>query len=223
MVLVVNRAEIETMLLRQLRSFFTCTEEEIGAIRRAFDMALERCEVCFSRVRNKYYSRDGVACFDALHGCQWAAFLYFLSNSIYRLEGANPVCDKIYALGKVMSGADLFYQVELPEVFTFDHPLGGVIGRGCFSDYFSFSQGCTVGNNHGIFPRFGHSVFMLSDSKVLGDCSIGSNVIIAANAYVKDADVPDGSLVFGQSPNLIIKEGRLDQVRDHAEKVFLYE
>lgn len=48
-------------------------------------------------------------------------------------------------------------------------------------------------------------------------------MIIGANAYVKDADVPGGSLVFGQSPNLVIKENRLDYVRDYAEQVFSYE
>ena len=97
--------------------------------------------------------------------------------------------DKLYALNKAMASVDLFYQVELPDIFTFDHPLGSVMGRASYSDYFTFSQGCTVGNNRGIYPRFGQSVFMLSDSKVIGDCEIGSNVIIGANAYVKDVDI----------------------------------
>nr|WP_229026808.1 MULTISPECIES: hypothetical protein [Eggerthella] len=64
---------------------------------------------------------------------------------------------------------------------------------------------------------------MLSDSKVIGDCEIGSNVIIGANAYVKDVDIPSNSLVFGQSPNLVIKENRADAVRSYVEEVFRYE
>ncbi|MEI3307782.1 MAG: hypothetical protein V8R48_02790 [Eggerthella lenta] len=48
-------------------------------------------------------------------------------------------------------------------------------------------------------------------------------MIIGANAYVKDTDIPSGSIVFGQSPNLILKEGKLDYVRDYAERVFRYE
>ena len=79
-----------------------------------------------------------------------------------------------------------------------------------------------MGNNHGIFPRFGESVFMLSNSKVLGNCKIGSDVIISANTYVKDADIPSGSIVFGQSPNLVILH-RPDYVREHAERVFRYD
>lgn len=133
------------------------------------------------------------------------------------------MCDKIYAVSKAMSAADLYYQVALPEVFAFDHPLGTVMGRAGYSNYLTFSQGCTVGNNKGIYPSFGESVFMLSNSKVVGNCKIGDNVIIAANAYIKDQDVPSGSLVFGQSPDLTIKEGKLDYVREYAEGVFVYD
>lgn len=137
--------------------------------------------------------------------------------------GSYAICDKVYATAKAMSSADLFYQVELPDVFTFDHPLGSVMGRASYSNYFSFGQGCTVGNNKGIYPSFGESVFMLSDSKVIGDCKIGSDVIVSAGAYVKGVDIPSGSIVFGQSPNLVVKTGKCDYVREHAEKVFRYE
>ena len=143
--------------------------------------------------------------------------------AVYSWGGGASVSDKLYALNKAMASVDLFYQVELPDIFTFDHPLGSVMGRASYSDYFTFSQGCTVGNNRGIYPRFGQSVFMLSDSKVIGDCEIGSNVIIGANAYVKDVDIPSNSLVFGQSPNLVIKENRADAVRSYVEEVFRYE
>ncbi len=47
---------------------------------------------------------------------------------------------------------------------------------------------------------------MFSNSKVLGESVIGNNVIIAANAYVINQNIPDNSIVFGQSPHNIIKE-----------------
>lgn len=138
------------------------------------------------------------------------------------VQGGGSICDKLYAVSKALSGADLFYQVELPNVFFFDHPVGSVIGRASYSDFFDFGQGCTVGNNHGVYPTFGESVFMMSDSKVIGDCRIGDFVIIGANSYIKDREVPSDSLVFGQEPNVVIKH-RPDYVREHAEKVFRYE
>ncbi|WP_394370386.1 hypothetical protein [Phocaeicola dorei] len=41
---------------------------------------------------------------------------------------------------------------------------------------------------------------------MLGESHIGNNVWIGAGALVKNTDIPDNSLVFGQSPNLIIKQ-----------------
>lgn len=64
---------------------------------------------------------------------------------------------------------------------------------------------------------------MLSNSKVLGGCKIGSHVIISANTYIKDTDIPSGSIVFGQSPNFVIKTGREDYVREYVEGIFRYE
>lgn len=110
---------------------------------------------------------------------------------------------------------DLYYQVEMPEVFFFDHPVGTVMGRGEYSDFFVFSQGCTVGNNHGLYPKFENYVSMMSNSKILGNCKIGHHVIIAANAYIKDMDIPEYSLVFGQYPDCIIK-------RNHKELIIKY-
>lgn len=221
--LKMSRSRIREQLHRQLGSFFFLNEEELADIEGSLDTALERCEKSFSRNCNKYYrSSEGITCFDPLHGCHWTAFLYFLSNSIWH-KAKGSVSDKVYALNKALSSADLFYQIELPDIFAFDHPMGSVLGRASYSNYFSFSQGCTVGNNKGIYPRFGESVFMLSDSKVLGNCVIGDNVIISAGTYIKDTDIPSGSLVFGQSPNLVIKANKLEFVREYAEQVFRYE
>lgn len=145
--------------------------------------------------------------------------LYLVARAV-RGCGGGPLCDKIYLLNRALSGVDLFYEVRLPDVFFFDHPLGSVIGRAEFRGPFNFLQGCTVGNNKGVYPSFGSYVFMCSDAKVLGACSVGDYVIFAANSYVKDTDIPAGSIVFGQSPNLVVKEGCLDYVRSYARGVF---
>lgn len=221
MIATMGNARIRSLLFRQTSSLFPLEDEDVAKIDAAFDGALERVECCFSRVRNKYYSDGGATRFDPLHGCQWTAFLYLLANEIWR-SGGGSVCDKLYAVSKALSGMDLYYQVGLPDVFFFDHPVGSVIGRASYSNYLDFGQGCTVGNNHGVYPSFGESVFLMSDSKVVGDCRIGDFVIIGANTYIKDREVPSGSLVFGQEPDVVIKY-RPDYVREHAEKVFRYE
>ena len=47
---------------------------------------------------------------------------------------------------------------------------------------------------------------MFSDSKILGNSHIGNNVILAANACVINQDVPNNYIVFGQSPNIVLKK-----------------
>ena len=223
MLLLMPEAQLLDLTVRQLTSFYPIDDDETAVLEGILPFALARCEACFSHVRNKYYSDgEGNTRFSPFHGCQHSFFLYTLSRLLFERGGACLLCDKLYGILRFTANADLFYQVALPEVVTFDHPLGAVMGRASYSNYFTFSQGCTVGNNHGIFPRFGESVFMLSNSKILGNCEIGSDVIISANAYVKDADIPSGSIVFGQSPNLVILH-RPDYVREHAERVFRYD
>ena len=105
-----------------------------------------------------------------------------------------------------MNGCDMFYEVELPEVFMLDHPVGSVIGRGTFGNGFTFGQTCTIGNNNDIYPVLGQNVTLCANASILGNCHIGDNVTIGADACVKDEDIPANSIVFGQSPNLIIKQ-----------------
>jgi serine O-acetyltransferase len=45
---------------------------------------------------------------------------------------------------------------------------------------------------------------------ILGNSKIGNNVILGAGACVKDQDIPDNSMVFGSSPNLIIKKKKMN-------------
>ena len=80
--------------------------------------ALERAEHCFSRVIVKRFGGDGAASFDHLNTDQYAMFLYLLSNTIFRAEGDPAVAAKVYALNKALHGLDVFYEIELPEVFS---------------------------------------------------------------------------------------------------------
>lgn len=166
---------------------------------------IQRLEKCFAPNPNKYYSRDGETYFNPFHSGQYCIYLYFLSNEVWK-AGNSLLADKIYYLNKIMNGLDMFYQVELPEFFKLDHPVGSVIGRGHYSNGFSFGQNCTVGNNKGIYPTLGINFRMCANSTILGNCHVGDNVTLGAGALVKDQDIPSNSLVFGQSPNIVIKQ-----------------
>ncbi|RYD31037.1 MAG: transferase [Verrucomicrobiaceae bacterium] len=198
------------MVARQLGSLFIFrADTESGLLSEALVEAVEACDHCFSRTVNKYYHRDGETFFNPFHSGQYSIFLYFLSRGIAaRQPEGGTLADRVYFLNKALNGLDLFHGVRMPRVFFLDHPVGSVIGRAEIGDGFSFSQNCTVGNNKGIFPTLGRNVSMMSGSKILGRCRIGDDVTLAANSYVKDTDIPGGSIVFGSSPNLVIKAAR---------------
>ena len=208
MIIEISNDEILQALVKQLNSFFFVSEREIILLEESFEDVLRRCEYCFERTENKYYSRNGEAFFNPYHSGQYCIFLYYFSNSIYKQRNNENVnlADKLYYLNKIMNACDLFYEVELPKVFKLDHPVGSVMGRAKYGNQFTFGQNCTVGNNRGIFPSLEMNVKMAANSMILGNCHIGENSIIGAGACVKDENIPKNSLVFGQSPNLIIKK-----------------
>ena len=110
----------------------------------------------------------------------------------------------------MINALDLYYEIEMPDVFFMDHPVGTVLARAKYGRFFSFSQNCTVGINKGIYPIFGEHVIMMSASRIIGKSKIGNYLVVSSGAYIKDQDIPDCSLVFGASPNLIIKTMPVD-------------
>lgn len=86
--LAMPEPRLRDLLIRQLSSLYYISEGEVGILEGVLPKALERCEVCFSHVRNKYYSNaDGSTRLDPLHGCQHAFLLYALSRVIYEGGG----------------------------------------------------------------------------------------------------------------------------------------
>lgn len=211
MELTLPKENILKQLVKQLSNFFEISEEDIHAIDLSIDDALEKCEYNFEHSGNNYYkSRMGGGKFDACHSVQYMIFLYYMSNLLYQRGGCNGLCDKVYYLNKIMNGVDLFYAIELPSIFGAEHPLGTIMGRAEYGDGFFFYQGCTVGGDRDkqgnlYYPKIGSNVRMYAHSAIIGKCVIGNNAQIGAGAIVKNQDVPANSVVFGESPNLIIK------------------
>lgn len=209
MIYNIPKEDILSQLLIQLKSHFFINEEERLKIEDRLEFALAACEENFSHTENKYYwvERNGLkTCrFSSYHAVQYMIFLYYLSHDIYMNANVGQLCDKIYYLNKIFHSVDLFYAIDLPKHFSAEHPLGAVMGRAKYGDNFFFYQGCTVGGNHGIYPTIGSNCTMYANSTLLGNSHIGNNVSLGAGCLIKDNDVPDNSIVFGQSPNLIIK------------------
>ena len=116
---------------------------------------------------------------------------------------AIPIADKAYALNKALHALDAFYEVELPDVFAVQHPVGTVLGRATYSDYFICYHNCTVGANlDNDYPAFGRGVVMYGGSRVIGKTVIGDNSFVSTGAIVIDGGKcePD-SVLHGIYPN----------------------
>lgn len=178
-----------------------------------FVSAYDRAQMCLNHFLPKYY--DGKI--DPYNSVMYCIFLYWLGHFLYLGGGqtktessvALKMANKVYYLNKMLNGNDIFYAIELPKFWCCEHPVGAVLGRADFGNSFYFYQGCTVGgslhNDKICYPQIGNNVTMFSDSKILGASVIGNNCVLSANTYLINERIPDNSLVFGQSPNIVIK------------------
>lgn len=171
--------------------------------------AIYRYIQCCSEIKMKYFFENEKTQFNHLMSDQYAIFLYFLSNELYK-KSATIEATKIYYLNKSLHGLDVFYAIELPDIFRFCHPLGTVLGRANYDNYFAVFQNCTVGNNKNTYPVIGKNVAMFKGALLVGKCTVADNVLISAHSFIKDQDVPADTVAFGTSPDLHFKETRIN-------------
>ena len=198
---------------RQLSTTFPDRDVVPDELERFSNHALERLEYCFRNVRKKYFF-DGVeATFDHLNTDQYAMYLYFLGNSIHRMQGEPSLGVKLFALNKALHALDVFYQVELPDIFAWQHPVGTVLGRARYADYAFFYQRCTVGGNPSHdYPVFEQGVVLYGDSAVIGRSLVRRNSWVSVGTKILDQDTEGDVAVFGRSPDLVAKRTKRNVV-----------
>lgn len=212
MEMTIGLNQLRQLLNKQLSNFF-CNFSDVYPY---LNSALLRTEKCFEKNNNKYYKSDnGNTLFSPFHSGQYSIFLYILSHTIYKESTDVDLAAKVYYLNKILHSVDLYYEIELPEYWGVEHPLGSVLGRANYSDGLFIYQGCTVGGNNKKYPIIGKNVILYSNSTVLGNSHIGDNVLISTGTTVKDEDIPSNSIVFGQSPNLVIKRRKSEDIQKY--------
>jgi serine O-acetyltransferase len=197
--------ELSRYLARQLSHFYPDKDVPSADLSGPVEQAIERLNVCFAGIQVKYFSSLAGSTFNHLNTDHYAMFLYFVCNTLFRQKGDLALASKVYALNKALHGIDVFYEVELPDIFFLQHPVGTVLGRAKYSNYLAVYQRCTVGGNMNTPPpTLGEGVVLYSGSSVLGECAIGDNCWISAESLILNTDIPSGNVVFGQSPTLTI-------------------
>lgn len=194
----------------QVNNFFPDDNKvSSGFLESCLPQVLKRVEFCFSHISDRYFFDGERVLFSHLHGDQYGMFLYFLSNTLYRMGEDKSVCAKLFALNKTLHGIDAFYEVELPDIFRWVHPMGTVLGRGSYSDFFLVYQRCGIGSNKGLYPRLGKYCSMHPGSSILGDCSVGDHCELGAQSLLLDNSLEDNVLYVGTPGNCrTIRRGR---------------
>lgn len=207
--------ELAGYLARQLSTFFPDGEVRAQELAAPVDTALQRLEHCFTRVRRRGYFNGTSATFDHLYTDQYASFLWFVGNSIHMANGDRRLATKTYALNKALHGLDVYFEVGMPSVFCFQHPVGTVIGRATLADFLFVYQNVNIGGSVDLeYPTLGEGVVLFNGAAVTGATTLGGNVWVGPQAQVKSGAVPSSSLVFGAGPSMVVKPASRD-VRKH--------
>jgi serine O-acetyltransferase len=202
----ISRENLSAYTNKQLELHFPDGAQSKNIIYDQLGEVLERIEFCFSRINDKYFFNNNTTQFDYLNTDHYASFLYFLSHSLWKNGDNENVAKKAYYLNKIMHGLDVFYEIELPEVFLFTHPVGTVLGRAKYSNYLALSQGVTIGGSVDFkYPTIGEGVYFFPGSAVIGDSNIGNNSLISIGTVVRDTNTPDDTLVYNESSKVLYK------------------
>lgn len=205
-----GRDNLYSIVNKQISSYWEIYNKD--AIRNMIDVAIECMEQNMSELNcNCKYAHDaaGNVLFSPYNTVEYSIFLYYLSHNLYK-NGQDKEAGLVYYLNKIMNCVEWFYAIELPKHFWADHPIGSVLGRASYGDYFFVNQGVTVGGNSiGVldetYPQIGNNVHLCAGCSVIGNCNIGDNSVVAAGTFIRNQDVPSDSIVFGISPNIVIK------------------
>lgn len=200
--------ELVLIVEHQLSSFWQ-TDIEIINFEKYIRIAYERTVNSFCVSNNKFFESCG---FSELNSVHYSLFLYYLSHELgvnadndYQVE----LADKIYYLNKIMNSVDWYWRIQLPPHFITEHPVGSVLGRAEYGDYLCLYQGCTIGgsrkNGQLYYPKLSDHLILYANASILGDCHVGEYVILSANTTVINENIPDNVIVFGTSPNLVLK------------------
>jgi serine O-acetyltransferase len=194
---------LSAYVARQIGHFFPDGRSDTEtAVARDLDETIFRLERCINAVRmwtpGEFYY---------LHSEQYAIFLYYLANTIWRNRSDEDLCAKVFFLNKALNGFSCFYDVELPEVFFIGHSPGIVLARATYGNYLVLYQGCTVGKNHGVAPVIGDRVVMYPHTAVIGRCRVGDGSVLSQGVSVINRNTPGESLVFsGAGGELVFKK-----------------
>lgn len=213
MKLVIDKKELKEYTGRQLEHFFPDKYKlEGNDVDVAFELALERLENCFKYISFPAYSDDkGQTFFSHLHSDQYAQYLYFFANTLWKQSENKPLCDKLIFLNRVLNNFFVSYKGTLPDIFFLGHPIGSIIGNASYSDYLVVFQNVTINTGQSeegkLAPVLGKGLFLGAGAKIIGNKTIGDRVSISVDTVIYNQEIPDDKVaITDKNGNIVIKE-----------------
>lgn len=213
MKLSIGKNELYKYVLKQLESFFPDGKLLGGVdLQISFDLALDRLEYCYQHIRNPLYREGKQTLFNHLHGDQYCQFLYYFANSLWNLSYNKICCEKLMQLSRALSGCFWSFNSGLPDIFYLSHPVGAVLGKAKYSNFFVARQNCTVATqiNDNVKP-FGEYLYLGAGASITtAHIEIGDYVAIGTGITVYQATrIPSNSLVVcDNKENKFLKRDR---------------
>jgi serine O-acetyltransferase len=196
----------------QLQTFFPDSHKsDLNAvISRNLDQALSRVEKCINAVQMWPEHK-----FNHLHSSQYCIYLYYLANTIWRNEADISVCTRLFMLNKLLNGIDLFYEIQMPDIFFIGHSVGIVLSKATYGNYLVLYQNSTVGKNHGVAPVIGEGVVMYPNTAIIGRCHIADNTVLSIGTHIVNQVTPGNCFVFnGEQGALVFKPPTRNVAKD---------
>ena len=208
-----SKDELYTYLEKQLNNFFPDTSIVLKrtVMKSTFDLALERLEYCLDSISIRgYHDENGNSKFSHLHADQYATFIWFLSNTIWKCEENEDICCRLLQLNRVLHQIFISYKCCLPKHFFLGHPIGTILGNAQYGEYLVVMQNVTVNTpptDFGDEPlKLGKGCFLGAYSKIIGNKSVGNYVSMGINTMVYQKSIPDNSVVINSGNECIVRE-----------------
>lgn len=182
---------LSTELARWFRISPVVPEKADLTDRQAFSSAIE----IFREDYRRYYDFPAVDLRHLRLRAELQGILLYRIARYYFLAG-NESADEYAALGRFLSGFELYYSASIGEGLKINHGLGTVVGaRSVIGKNAMLHHQVTLGEKNGR-PTLGDRVTVYPGAVIIGNIHIGNDCIVAANTVCL-SDAPAGSVIKG--------------------------
>jgi serine O-acetyltransferase len=156
--------------------------------------------------------------FEYFNSLQYSTFLYILANEHSKMGFGAAFSDRLFCLNRALNSIDLFYAVEMPEVFFISHGLGTVLGNAKYGDRLVVFQNVTVGRVGDSRPIIGDDVILYPGAIITGKSVIGNNCVVSAGSVLHNIVVPGHTIVKSHKGCLTFEKNKRNHIDLYLER-----